>query len=69
MRIFACKSFKGHWPVGTAAIITAETADVAAEMLEKELKDIGLHQEICSEQMIEIDASCPSILILNDGDY
>lgn len=42
MMTWTCAGFKGHWPVGTAATVTADNVQLACELLEKELDRVGL---------------------------
>jgi hypothetical protein len=69
MKVFTNRTFKGLWPVGTAAVVVADTQEEAAKMLEKELNLIGLRQTIDIESMVEVDTSNQLIIILNDGNY
>ncbi len=69
-RVFTCADFDGHWPVGTAAVVIAESPEVAASALENELQCRGLTQRINPTQMQEIERSAaPVVKILADGDY
>ena len=61
--------FDGHYPVGTAAVVTAESVEVAIVLLEKELDNIGLPQKIKPEQLIPMVTGSRKVRILNDGNY
>jgi hypothetical protein len=61
--------FEGHYPVGTAAIVTAENVEMAIKLLESELSRIGLTQEIKPEQLIPMVTSSRKVRILCDGNY
>lgn len=63
------KSFTGHYPVGTSAVVVAPNNVVAAEMLEEELKNHGLSQKIHPKEMERLTTYRPSGVILNDGNY
>ena len=39
-------NFKGHYPVGVGAVVTADNVEMAIYLLEKELKSMGLEQKI-----------------------
>jgi hypothetical protein len=69
MKVFVCTSFTGHWPVGTSAVVVAESAEVAAKALQKQLALIGLAQEIEAADMEEIKTREHCVRILQDGDY
>lgn len=69
MKVYTCKSFSGHWPVGTAAVVVAETADDAADFLEHALEKIGLAQLVSNDEMIELSMKEGTVTILCDGDY
>jgi len=61
--------FEGHYPVGTAAVVTAENVEMAIKLLESELSRIGLTQEIKPEQLIPMVTSSRKVRILCDGGY
>ncbi len=67
MKVFTCNDFEGHWPVGTAAIIVAETEDEAIGELGQRLLDRGLPG--IGFSLNELDLSSSSVLILCDGNY
>jgi hypothetical protein len=69
MNIYTNNSFEGYYPVGTAAVVIAETAEEAAEILEGELESRGMDQQINPKTMIKLDASSQDVVILNDGNY
>lgn len=69
MRVYRNNTFKGHWPVGTSAIVVATSAEQAAIVLEQELEQHGLEQEIPVEEMIEIPTHTTYVEVLQNGDY
>lgn len=69
MKVYYNNCFEGLYPVGTAAIVVANSPEVAAMWLEIELAKIGLSQEILDEDMIELNTNELSVRILQDGDY
>lgn len=69
MNVYTITGFKGHWPVGTAAVVVAQTAAMAAQALEEALRQQGLHQMVDPAKMERLSTYAPSIRILNDGNY
>lgn len=68
MKVYYNDSFTGYYPVGTSAVVFAETAEEAAAKLVLELARIGLSQEIKPEDMTELLPE-RSVVIINDGNY
>lgn len=68
MKIFTCNSFRGRWPVGTAAVVVAEGLPEAELLLMEKLIALGLPQKEKLE-LIELPLENPQAVILNDGDY
>ena len=68
MKIWTNKEFTGHYPVGTAAVVIAETAEDAADYLNLFLAEAGLG-ECKVTQFIELPFVDGQVSILNDGDY
>lgn len=64
-------SFTGHYPVGTAAIVWAESQEEAALLLAKELDDKKIPQKlpIRPEDMKEFNPLMGRVMIINDGNY
>ena len=71
MKTWTCKTFKGHWPVGSAAVVYAETQDAAAELLNDVLKEHGLSGDAKPEDMqaFPSDGRCQEVRVLCDGNY
>lgn len=69
MKVFTCKSFEGHWPVGTAAVIVALTVEDAVALLSDAVAQHGLKQKIEPEQLVELDITQQHAVVLNDGEY
>jgi hypothetical protein len=65
--LFTCTDFRGHWPVGVAAVIRADTADEAEHKLRAYLTTIGLPQE--GETLTLVQLAPDDVIILNDGNY
>ena len=70
MAIYSCTSFKGRWPVGTAAIVRAKSKEEAAHKMNSALAEANFHQDepVTSEQMHKFKKS-QDVDILRDGDY
>ena len=69
MKTWTCTTFTGHWPVGTALVVTADNIEVAIELVEKELAQHNLSQEIKPEQLIPLPTHHRHVRILRDGEY
>lgn len=69
LNIYYNTSFKGHYPVGTSALVVSENAVEAAKMLQGSLILHGLEQEVREEDMVQISPAHENVFILNDGDY
>ena len=68
MKIWTNNEFKGHYPVGTAAIVIAETAEDAADYLSLFLNERGL-PNAKAEQFKEMAYKEGQTRILADGNY
>lgn len=69
MKLWYNINFKGFWPVGTAAIVKAETPEKAAELLNEELEKSLLEPSAEAKYFKELDMKDNSVLILLDGNY
>jgi len=68
MKTYTNNSFTGHWPVGTAAVVRAQNADKAAEILNTELRSQGLPGDATAAEMKALGRKV-RVVILNDGNY
>lgn len=68
MRVFYNRSFAGHWPVGTSAVVVAVNPEAAARALEDALREANLGQVVQTHEMIELELA-PQVVILQNGDY
>jgi hypothetical protein len=68
MPLFYNKTFTGHYPVGTSALVIAPTVEEATNMLNQKLANIGLPQKVESKDMIYVSHKS-QVIILNDGEY
>lgn len=69
MMVWTCNSFKGLWPVPTAAVVVASCHHQAWELLDAELKRIHLDGLTERDRVIPLDADDPHVVILSAGDY
>lgn len=69
MKTWTCNDFEGHWPVGTALVVTADNVELAIKMIEEELDKRGLPQKIEPKQLIPLPTRHRHVRILCDGDY
>lgn len=67
MKVWYSTQFEGHWPVGCAAVVVAETREDAAIELEVQCIEHCIPQSIDPDTLIEIDLSVEQAIILNDG--
>lgn len=69
MKVWTNTDFEGHWPVGVAAVVVADTAGQAAELLNNALQERGLGRTAQADQFAELPTSRQLAVILRDGDY
>lgn len=67
--VYTCKGFKGHWPVGTAAVVAALDEDHAKRQLAEALTDEGLPTMPDDLEVRRFDVGWPGVRILCDGQY
>lgn len=67
MKVWHC-NFSGHWPVGAAAVVVAESASQAAELLTEELAKEHLGP-VKAEEFMELNTDAPLAVVLCNGDY
>ena len=66
LKVYYNTDFEGMWPVGTSAVVVAESAEQAELLLTDKLAAIGLAYR---GTMTELDITVPNAIILQDGDY
>lgn len=66
MRVWTTDDFTGFWPVGTSAIVIAETEAEAKTILDAELAKRGLKFD---GSLAPLDVSAPGVRVLADGNY
>lgn len=69
MKTWTCTDFKGHYPVGTALVVTADNVQLAITMVETQLIQMGLQQTIKPVQLVPLPTHHRHVRILCDGDY
>ena len=76
MRAYVCTSFKGHFPVGTAAVMVANDRGHALRLLAKKLEGAGLEVVRYDDKPLTLDdiegplnLAAPGARILLDGNY
>jgi hypothetical protein len=70
LRVYSCTGFTGHYPVGTSALVLASNKENAAEILNQDLRSMGLPGDARAEDMMPFpDGNDRSVRILNDGNY
>ena len=67
--VYACNQFTGHYPVGTAAVVVAESQEHAAQLLNEQLKRQGLPGDANAKMMALVGQKAPQAVILCDGNY
>lgn len=68
MKLFVCTDHAGHWPVGVASVIVAQSKKEAKKLLSQALFEVGLSSKE-EFTLIEIDLTHSGAFILNDGEY
>jgi hypothetical protein len=66
LKVYYNTDFEGLWPVGTSAVVVAESAEQAELLLTDKLVEIGLAYR---GTMTEMDMTTPNAVILQNGDY
>lgn len=69
MNVYYNSSFEGYYPVGSAAVVVAESPEQAAHFLEGELRQHGLSQKVNADDMKLVPMKIGFVDIICDGDY
>ena len=69
MKVFDNKTFTGHWPVGSAAIVVAADQEDAARLLRLTLIKSGLKGDVGIKDMVHVNTRQFQAIILCDGNY
>lgn len=68
MRVYTCTDFKGHYPVGSAAVVVARNGVEAEKQLREVLREEGLGDDE-SLTMVRLNVSKKNVVVLCNGDY
>ena len=69
MNIYYSNDFRGHWPVGTSAVIVARDLNEAYVLMAKELLSRGLGKDKHDFIVKELRTAEAGVIVLQDGDY
>lgn len=69
MKVYTNNKFTGHWPVGTAAVVVAESESQATAILNAKLEEMGLPGDAEQKDMSVLGTRAESVRILCDGNY
>jgi hypothetical protein len=72
MNVYTCTNFRGHYPVGTSAVVVADDRREARKLLIEELRRKGLEPSADEARGLTFDQIFPvrkGATILQDGDY
>lgn len=69
MTTWTCNNFKGHNPVGSALVVTADNIELAILLVERKLMQEGLEQTIKREQLVPLPTHHRHVRVLCNGDY
>lgn len=64
MKVYYSTDFRGHYPVGTSAVVRAENAEEAQRLLSEALEQAGL---VFNGTLTEFKGK--GAVVLQDGDY
>ena len=66
MKVWTTNDFTGHWPVGTSAVVIAQSEDRARELIERAVEKCGLKFD---GTLREVPSDEEAAIILRDGNY
>lgn len=69
MRVFYTNDYRGHWPVGTAALIVARNLDEAYVLMNNQLCAMGLGKDNSDFTIKELPTDSTHVVVLQDGNY
>lgn len=70
LKVWMHNKFRGHYPVGTAAVVIAPHREAAVTYLQCALGECDLpEQEIDPADFMELSLVDGSYFVLNDGNY
>lgn len=68
MNVYVCTDHDGHWPVGVASVVFANSETEARGLLAAELHEHGL-DETKRFTLRQLNPTNPKAFVLLDGDY
>lgn len=69
MKVFMCVEFKGHYPIGTAAVTVADDIECARRNFNEALKESGLPDLTSDDEITEIPTHSDYTVIMCEGNY
>ena len=69
MRVFYTNDFRGHYPVGTSAVIVARNLGEAYVLMTSQLIAMGLGTDNSDFTITELPTDSTRVVVLNDGEY
>lgn len=69
MNVYTTDKFKGHYPIGTAAVAVAPSVKQAVKLLNKALAEEGLTDPVGVKDMKKVNTHIVSVDILCNGNY
>lgn len=69
MKHFYVKGFEGHYPVGTAAVVSAPSRRRARQLVNVQLANHGLPPLKPTDVLVEMRNDSERAAVLLDGDY
>lgn len=69
MRVFVCTDHDGHYPVGVASVVIAESESEARSLLDVELRRNGLKDSLVNPYGLREVPLVAAAIVLNNGDY
>jgi hypothetical protein len=67
--VFYTNDFRGHWPVGTSAVIVARDLDEAYVLMTSQLIAMGLGTDNADFTIKELATDSTRVVVLQDGNY
>ena len=69
MKVWTNNKFVGYYPVGSAAVVVAYNAELAATVLNEKLREHGLTASATPEQFERLPTTKILAVVLCDGNY
>ena len=68
MRVFYTNDFRGHYPVGTSAVIVARDFDEAYVLMTSQIIAMGLGKDNSDFSIKELPTDSTRVVVLQDGE-